>query len=146
MAYAPFYEKFTELAETETRSMILLYDIDGVPAGEYTLIEMFCNDPDCDCRRVFFTVRSSVTEEAVAVIAYGWASAQYYAEWLGEDNPKIIRELQGPILNLASPQSAIAPALLNLIEKNTLSDSDYIKRIKRHYKLFRAAVDADTPQ
>ena len=33
------------------------------------------------------------------------------------DAPEMIRELQGPVLNLGSPQSSHAPALLDLVKK-----------------------------
>ena len=38
------------------------------------------------------------------------------AEWMGDDDPNVIADLQGPVLNLASPQSKQAPAILELIE------------------------------
>jgi hypothetical protein len=50
------------------------------------------------------------------------------------------REMQGPILNLASPQSENAEALLELAQKFLLGDPVYVKRIKRHYALFRSKI------
>lgn len=29
-----------------------------LPPEEYSFIEMFCDEPECDCRRAFFTVIS----------------------------------------------------------------------------------------
>ncbi|NLX95729.1 MAG: IS110 family transposase [Rhodopirellula sp.] len=52
-----------------------------------------------------------------AVIAWGWESREFYARWMHTDAPEMIRELQGPVLNLGSPQSSHAPALLDLVKK-----------------------------
>jgi hypothetical protein len=139
MPYEPFYERFPEIARQETRTIIALNDPD-LPSDEYGLIEAYCNEPNCDCRRVFFNVHASHRNEIVAVIAYGWEGREYYARWFGDDDPKILRELQGPALNSWSPQSELAPALLERVEW-VLQDKHYIARIKRHYKMFRATVD-----
>jgi hypothetical protein len=139
MSYEPFYARFPEIARRETRTIIALNDPD-LPEDEYGLIEAYCNEPNCDCRRVFFNVHVWRRDETVAVIAYGWESREFYARWFGDDDPKILRELQGPTLNLASHQSELAPVLLKKVEL-VLQDERYIARIKRHYKMFRAAVD-----
>jgi hypothetical protein len=103
-----------DLAERETRTVTTL-DSARLPGGSYTLIEMYCDEPDCDCRRVFFSVASANTSRIETVIAYGWESPEFYARWMGDDDPKTIRGLQGPILNPGSPHSALAPALLDLV-------------------------------
>ena len=139
MPYTLFYGRFPEIAEKETRSIIAINDPD-LPNDQYGLIEAYCDEPDCDCRRVFFNITSWRTNRTHAVIAYGWESAKYYAKWYGENNPEIIKELQGPILNLASPQSNLAPALLDKVTY-VLKDTNYLQRIKRHYKMFRDSVD-----
>lgn len=141
MPYVPFHEKFLELAESETRA-IILYDDPNIPDGKYYFLESYCDEPDCDCRRVFFSVISE-TNQILAVIAYGWENKKYYAQWMGENDPKIIRELKGPALNLASSQSKLAPAFLEKV-KLILQDKHYLERLKRHYKLFRDLVEKKT--
>ena len=140
MPYEPLHERFPEVAEKETRT-IVIFDGSELPAGEYWLIEAYCNEPHCDCRRVFFNVYSWQRREVVAVIAYGWESREYYAEWFGCDDPRIMRDLQGPVLNRASRQSELAPALLEEI-KLVLQDRRYVARLKRHYRMFKATVDS----
>jgi hypothetical protein len=49
--------------------------------------------------------------------------------------------LQGPVLNLGSPQGKYADGILALFEKILLPQTSYIERVKRHYKQFRATVD-----
>lgn len=140
MAYATFHELFPEIAEEETRSFTIIDDAE-LPAGSYALIEMYCNEPGCDCRRVFFSVLSSEVKRIVAVIAYGWESSNFYARWMGDDDPRIIKELKGPVLNLASPQSKLAPAILEIVKNVVLKDKHYIERLKTHYEIFREVID-----
>jgi hypothetical protein len=139
MPYEPFHERFPEVAERETRTFTAINDPD-LPGDSYSLIEAYCNEPNCDCRRVFFNVYSERRRQVVAVIAYGWASRAHYVKWLGMNNPRIIRELQGPALNSASQQSELAPALLERI-KLVVQDELYVDRLKRHYEMFKATVD-----
>ena len=143
MPYEPFYERFPEIAEKETRTIIAINDPD-LPDGEYGLVEAYCNEPNCDCRRVFFNVYWWQKRKVVAVIAYGWESREYYIEWFGNDDPRIIPDLQGPVLNLGSPQSKLAPKLLERI-KYVVQDESYVARIKRHYRMFKETVDDRRP-
>ena len=139
MPYVPFHDYFPEIAEKETRA-IIVFDDTELPRGDYGLVEMFCDEPGCDCRRVFFTVFSSVTEQPEAVIAYGWENKKFYKKWYGHNDPQVINGLKGPILNDASPQSKLAPALLSHVTY-VLQDKNYVNRIKRHYKIFREEIE-----
>lgn len=60
---------------------------------------------------------------------------------MGTTDKQIIKEMQGPVLNLASPQSKYAPKLLELINNVILQDKRYIERLERHYNLFRQEID-----
>lgn len=139
MAYEPFYERFPDLGWKETRTLTTIGHPD-LPDDEYGLVEAYCNDRNCDCRRVFFNVASRKQEKIVAVIAYGWESRDFYVRWFGNDDPDIIQELMGPALNRTSRQSRLAPALLEAVTE-ILKDPDYVARLKRHYKMFKETVD-----
>ncbi len=143
MPYVMFHEYFREIAKRETRSFTVFNNIE-LPAGDYGLLEMYCNEPGCDCRRVFFSVISSVTKQVEAVIAFGWESSKFYAEWLGNGDAQIINELKGPILNLGSPQSKIAPAILSMVKNIVLQDEAYIKRLQIHYKMFKERIEIES--
>jgi len=143
MPYEPFYERFPEIAEKETRTVMFMNDPE-LSDDTYALIELYCNEPNCDCRRVFFNLFSEKRKEIVAVIAYGWESRAFYREWFGDDDEKIIDDLKGPALNLGSPQSELAPKLLEKIEL-VLEDEAYVSRLKRHYRMFKETVDEDEP-
>ena len=83
----------------------------------------------------------SASKRVEAVIAYGWESRDFYVRWMHEDDPLVIQDLQGPALNLASPQSPRASAILDLVSNVALRDEQYIERLKNHYRMFRETVD-----
>lgn len=137
MPYAFFHHYFPEVAEQETRTVLILDDSPfDLPPGPYTLLEMYCNEEGCDCRRVFFYVVSPPSSRALAVIAYGWEEREFYERWFGHDDPEEIDVLKGPAFNMASPQSAFAPAIMEMIQSTVLQDRAYLERIKSHYKMF----------
>jgi len=142
MPFVLFHDYFPEIANRETRT-ITVFDSSpfGIPAGDYGFLEMFCDEPGCDCRRVFFGVMSCERNSPDAVITYGWESLDFYAEWVHDDDPHMIATLKGPSLNLMSPQSKHAPALLDLLRNVLLRDNAYVERVKRHYKMFREKID-----
>jgi hypothetical protein len=145
MPYSLFHSRFPDVAERETRTVTVIDPSSfNLPPATYAFLEMFCDEPGCDCRRVFFTVVSSLKNDIKAVIAWGWEDRYFYSKWMGSDDPHIINDLKGPVLNLASPQSELAPALLKLFQRVLLQDSGYIERIKRHYVMFRETVDSKT--
>ncbi|RPI66489.1 MAG: hypothetical protein EHM38_10065, partial [Geobacteraceae bacterium] len=111
MPYEPFIERFGELAWKETRSLSFFKD-PRLAGDEFRFIELYCNDENCDCRRVMFDVLSKNRQKSVAVIAYGWESREFYARWYKDEDPEIIDQMQGPILNPGSLQSELALALL----------------------------------
>jgi hypothetical protein len=47
----PFWQRFRDVAERETRVVTLLCPQAGLPAGGYTSVEFYYGDPGCDCRR-----------------------------------------------------------------------------------------------
>jgi hypothetical protein len=141
MPFVAFHELCPDVARRETRTVSVLPAAKlGVPAGDYQFIEMYCDERGCDCRRVFFTVLSSTQQQVQAVIAWGWEDRAFYTRWLGINDPHMAREMQGPILNLGSPQSENAEALLELARQVLLVDPVYVERIKRHYALFRSKI------
>ena len=77
------------------------------------------------------------------MIAYGWENRDFYKKWMGKDYPGVIDELKGPMLNSASPQSSLAPQLVDLFRKMLLPDTMYMDRIKRHYAMFRRKIDGN---
>lgn len=142
MQYSSFHSRFPEIAERETRIVTLLDHSDfNLPPAHYSFLEMFCDEPGCDCRRALFSVVSSLQQDIKAVIAWGWEERNFYAKWMGDNDPNVIDGLKGPALNLASPQSNLAPALLVLFREALLQDIAYVERVKRHYTMFREKIE-----
>lgn len=145
MSFQLFHDLFPDLAERENRCILITVGSAlGLPPGHYFFKEMFCNEPGCDCRRVFFYVGSSIRRDVEAVIGWGWESPAFYAKWLHDDNPYYIAEIKGPSLNVGSPQTVLAPAILELTRTVLLRDDAYVSRVKEHYRLFRTKIDGKT--
>ena len=153
MSYVPMHELLPDIAMKETRTITVFPgSVFGVPTGDYGLVEMYCNDEDCDCRRVFISVISSVTKDIVAVITFGWEGRAFYSKWLNrgrtvklseldELDRQAVEAMHGIHLSETTRQSKIAPAVLRMVTECALRDKAYVDRLKRHYKLFRAKVD-----
>ncbi len=82
MMMEPFYNKFPEVAEKETRCIIVMNEKEGLPRGEYFLLESYCNNPKCDCRRVFINVLHK--DKILATIGYGWESLEFISEFFSQ--------------------------------------------------------------
>jgi hypothetical protein len=141
--FVPFHDYFPALAEQETRSISILDEANpwNLPPDDYGFMELFCDEPGCDCRRVFLLVLSPHDPQPKAVIAYGWEKLRFYKRWLRGLGPEEARDLKGPLLNSGSPQSKIAPSLLRLADDMLLRDPAYMERTRRHYRMMRNVVD-----
>ena len=75
-------------------------DHEILPDGEYGLVEFFCNDPECVCRRVILQVETNEPVQRVwASIHYGWERPSYYAptrcgfaDTTGSSKPRCVPE------------------------------------------------------
>jgi hypothetical protein len=136
---APFFSRFPALAARETRTIKLLEPTAGLPAAEYGFLELYCNEPTCDCRRVLLQVRrSDHPDKVLATINYGWENEDFYAEWLHGDREGA-RELVSASLDPLNPQSKHSPALLAVFRHIVLQDRSYVDRLRRHYRVFKGA-------
>ncbi len=104
-----------------------------LPPGEYLHDESYCNDPSCDCRRVFINVFHK--EKIVATIGYGWDSLGFYKQWIGD--PDLAQDVKGPMLEPGGTQTEYARPLLELFRKVMLNDRTFIRRLEQHYLLFK---------
>ncbi len=141
LPYTLFNEKFPAISHKETRFVQLIND-PILGNDEFGLLEMYCDEPSCDCRRVMFNVISRQQQSSVAYIAYGWESTEFYISWFGSDDLEIIKELKGPALNTMNPQSNVASNLIPHIE-DVLKDKQYVERLIRHYNLFRESIEKE---
>lgn len=132
MSLIPFYYVDAKLAVDETRVLTFIKPYRGIPAGRYDLVEYFCPDPDCDCRRgMLNVVEERDVEHFLASISYAFDRDDLDA---------------GPFLDPLNPQSRYAQALLEVVEEVVFSDAAYLARLERHYAMVKAAAsDATHP-
>jgi hypothetical protein len=64
-AMSAFVLRFPDVAARETRVLTSLYTQDGIPAGSFGFLELYCDDPACDCRRVLLQVRAEHQPDTV---------------------------------------------------------------------------------
>jgi hypothetical protein len=138
MPMTPFMERFPDLGARETRSVTVPQGED-LQAGEYGFVELYCNEPGCDCRRVTILVLRPKTgwSKVWATISYGWESSDFYKEWSAASDPI---EMEGPSLDSFNAQTKYSSALLDLF-RFVLQSTDYVERLKRHYRMFRDSVE-----
>ena len=144
MGFIPFFQRHDDIAKHETRAVTLSYHNKwNLPAGTYGLIESYCADSACDCRKAMIAVLDDMSHDVVATIGYGWESAAYYTKWMHGDSTG--REMVGSYLEVAQ-QSPHSKQWLLLWKDMIASDEKYRERIRRHYRLFKNhQVDDDFP-
>lgn len=137
MPYVPLHEILPDLAKHETQN-IIISEGESIPADEYALLEAYCDEENCDCRRVFFHVMSKKTKNKIACITHGWENTAFYIKWMGSND--LIDTLHGTSLEMQSPPCKFADDLVDLIDEVLKTDLDYLERIKNHYRLFREKI------
>jgi hypothetical protein len=94
-------------------------------AGEYSFVEAYCVEEDCDCGRTAILVIDAKGKKA-ATIEFGF----------DPDDP-----LAGPFLDEYEKQSAGAPDLLQIFVEAINDNPDWLKGMHRRYKQVRKKVD-----
>jgi hypothetical protein len=140
MPFVPLDVHLPRTAAEETRSLTLLRGSGDVPAGTYFFVELYCDEPGCDCRRVMLYVQREGRGGPEAVITFGWEPRSFYRNWLPGAEEEDLDVLQGPALNPGSPAGPHARQILDLARETLFGDEDYLARLQRHYERFRAAV------
>jgi len=141
----PFHSVFPELAQREVRCVHLGLAPDvtpeiALPADEYIFLEFYCNDLDCDCRRVFLQVIAKGQPGKVfASIGYGWEKESFYRNKMPWDPDEAKGTVKGE-LDPLNEQSEFAEDFLDLFKRVVL-DEPYRLRLRRHYRLFREELE-----
>ena len=137
----PFHLLFPELAQREVRCVHVGPSDEPhadqlLPADEYVYVEFYCDDLQCDCRRVLLQVISKTNPDAAhAWITFGWEKERFYRNLMPED-PEYVRATILGGLDPALEQSEQADTFLILFKKYVL-DEPYRMRLRRHYRMFR---------
>ena len=123
MPMTDFFQVFRKLAGSELRTVTVPPGRGGsLPPDLYAFIELYCDEPDCDCRRVTLAVIAESKRRLVAHINLGFDSAD---------------EMAGPFLDPLNVQASFAPALLEFFTDMINRDPAYLGRLHRHYVMFK---------
>lgn len=129
MAMSRFLDKFPGLGVQETRSAEVLPG-QALPAGQYGFIEFYCEDRNCDCRRVILSVLRPQTGQKIwATIGYGWEPAEFYDKW-NHGSAGDFGDLKGPYLDPFNPQSEYSEEILEVF-RTVLESPGYERRLER---------------
>jgi hypothetical protein len=142
MPMVPFFTKLPDIAAVETRELIIVNN-KNIPTGVYGLIESYCDELNCDCRRVFINVVSEDSpSEILATITYGWETKKFYKKWMGMASLELLEMMTHPHLEIGHKQSKYAKDFLELF-KEVIKDESYVERLARHYFLFKEVVNTE---
>jgi hypothetical protein len=142
LAMIPFTTRFPEIGPRETRT-IVFPDDGSFPRGQYAFLESYCEEEGCDCRCVLLTVVEESTPGKIwATISFGWdlpttSAARAMLDELGAT-------AAGAVLDPICPQSEHAAEFLDLFKWMITQDPAYVKRLKRHYEMFKAFSSTKT--
>lgn len=118
-----FFQAFPTLTASELRTITVSEGADlPVPADCYAFLELYCEDRGCDCRRVTIAVIAERKRAPVAYINLGFDSSDAMA---------------GPFLDPLNPQASYAAALLRFFTDMLNDDPKYLRRLQRHYVMFK---------
>jgi hypothetical protein len=140
----PFHSLLPDLAQREVRCVHLGRAPDAavesaLPADEYAYLEFYCDDLNCDCRRVLFeVVAKDQPGKIFATISYGWEKESFYRKRMPWDPDGARGTVRGE-LDPLNEQSEFAKDFLDLFRRVVL-DEPYRLRLRRHYRLFREAL------
>ena len=108
-----------------------------LPDGAYAMVDTYCTDPGCDCRKTMILVH--LDHRHVSTINFGWESPEFYARWYGAPpGDRTLAELQGPCIDLSSPDLVPPGAMLAFF--SALLDAHYVEHLRSQYTRFRAAL------
>src|ERR1035441_4938968 len=137
----PFHSLLPEVAQREVRCVHLGATTEttpepALPADEYIYLEFYCDDLNCDCRRVFLQVIAKGQPGKVfASIGYGWEKESFYRKRMPW-NPDEARGTVRGELDPLTKQAEIPQDFLDLFRRG-VREEPYRLRLRRHYQLFR---------
>jgi len=110
MPFLHLCERLPEIAGRETRSITVPPGSElGLPPDDCGFLEMYCDEPRCDRRRVLLYVVARSRPGVQAVIGWGWEDVDFYAWWMKHSDKSDAPRMKGPELNPGSPATDLAP-------------------------------------
>ncbi len=127
----------TILGSTAQLRTLTLAHHPKLPDGDYAMVETYCTDRGCDCRKTMILVH--LDQRHVSTINFGWESPTFYARWYGAPlDARTLAEMKGPSIDLNSPDRVPPEAMLAFF--SALLDAPYREHLRSQYTRFRAAL------
>ena len=124
--------------ENDTGKVVLAQETYGLPAGSYFLIESYCIDKKCDCRKVMINVLAYGDMPNVSdTIGFGWEGIEFYRKWMGGDPQGC--KLAGIFMEPGSARTNRSEQYFELVS-NALRNPNYVNLIKKHYQSFKGIL------
>jgi SEC-C motif len=108
-------------------------------------MEMFCTEPDCDCRNAIISVGRDDEQDVtlVAQLRFCWEEEQYYQSINFDFDT--ISSFPGVAADIMSPLPPYLPGLISYFKMLCEEDgqpfaSPYATRIKDHYRQFKEEI------
>ncbi len=136
MILTNFILKYPEIAKKETRNLKILKEGHWVSKWTYEIQEIYCTDPKCDCRKVFFNIIWPNNE--IYYLDYGFKKAKYYFK-KGFCDKEMSEEMSWLSVNMFNWNPSESKKMFDIM-KRVLEDKKYIKRLKKHYKMMKKEV------
>lgn len=110
----------------------------GLPDGQYSLVDCYCADPDCDCRKVMIQVHHD--QQYVALINYGWEPIAFYKKWYGAEKIDLqtVDEMKGPSVDISSPNLVDPDAIIDFFRH--ILDERYRNVLATNYRNFKRSM------
>ena len=125
------------LGATATVRTLTIAHHPQLPDGAYSLVDAYCTDPGCDCRKTMIFVY--LDNRHVSTLNFGWESPEFYARWYGAPlDERTLAETKGPCIDLNSPNLVPPEAVLAFF--STLLDARYLRQLCSPYTRLRAAL------
>lgn len=138
-AFIPFGVRHFEESQKEIMTLVIKENKFGVQLGIYPVLENYCIEKECDCRKAMLNIYNLKNSQIMATIGYGWEDQGYYIKWYGADD-SFIKEIVGSYLEPGGIQSEQADIFLELWRDLILKNHEYRDQIRRHYNLFKEGI------
>jgi hypothetical protein len=107
-----------------------------LPVELYWLIEYYCDEPDCDCRRMLLSaVAIGYGDRIFASIHFGWENPGFYRQWDASPDLRNARLLTQGVLDPAALNCDWADVILREVRKQVFSDPKAVRRFIKHYEM-----------
>jgi hypothetical protein len=134
MEFIPAGEIIGEAHQVRTVS---IKESPQLPDGEYSFIDTYCVDPECDCRKTMIQVMHN--GKLVSIINYGWESSTFYENWMGSSaKDHSMPKMHGVSMDITSPDRVSTDGMLALF--NALLNDIWVAKFKHHYADVKAVM------